>query len=547
MNPTAGLAAGWLMALCAPLIFYENLLLRESTIAFMTILIAWAWSRAPFHTSSDSWLRWSLLFGVLCGFAWMLKTTFVPMIGILFCTVVYKAWKKLDAPASRIKVGAALVLGVALAISPFVYRNVAVGVKPTHFTSVGALNAISALCANSPLGGMDFNENPLGLELLEKSEGRFGLALVEALKTHSGPGSVIVQVGRKLNIAVNTHEIPDNATIDYFRLFSSLLTWLPVSMVLLVPLGVLGIWASVVKSLKKPKGESFASPPLLQSIWPLWIFIALNLLPVLVFNPLGRYRIAFVALLLVFAALGVAQLAEWIGAEKKPSLSIRVCAAAGLLALGIWAALPIPFVPIRGADYELGWKLYYKKALIQMAENRNTAGMAYLAEELFASRPAWLEERAREKACKDAAESNVAFFFWRMRQVMLSFKRSGLALSNLGPDWLDTLPAAMDKSDAASVEEVLAKANLESVSPETLSAALGHFNRAVQLDAERTSARLGRAQVSYMLAVLEKTAGRAERAEVLRQSVLADLEILLKKPSAEKLEAQKLMEQVRRL
>ncbi len=137
-----GALSALLAALCAPLVFHELVLLRTTTIVFLSLLVAWLALRA---CDRPAWKR-AALFGAAIGLALLTNSTFAPLVLGLLVAVGW-SWRRAGASAAAFRAPvAALVVSIVVVLAPAWLRNRAVGAPTFSTSSVGAL---AFICANA--------------------------------------------------------------------------------------------------------------------------------------------------------------------------------------------------------------------------------------------------------------------------------------------------------------------------------------------------------------------------------------------------------------
>jgi tetratricopeptide (TPR) repeat protein len=348
--------AAALAVLCAPLMMYELLLLRETTIVFVGLAIIWLADRAL--VSRRGW--WFALLGAACGAAFLLKSSLLLLAGgvSLGVLVVYRhRWREVWKPAVA---GAA---GFAIVVAPLVLRNRSLGLPPLALASGGGLDFIlSNDVTTDPALGFGFDVRRIA-DLMSDSGGALVPAIRETLKTHSLASYARLLWG-KWQAAWYWFEIPNNANFYYWRLRAPVLAWLPVTFWLCAPLGLVGLVLGA-RSLSR--------------LWLLYLLVACSLAPLLVFYVLSRFRLPLLAALIPFAALTLVTLARWIGQRRyRPAL-----AAAGAVAIAaVWTGRPLHGQPlIRPSDWLTPYVVRYEPQAKAALDAHDPAGAAaaYLA------------------------------------------------------------------------------------------------------------------------------------------------------------------------
>jgi Dolichyl-phosphate-mannose-protein mannosyltransferase len=377
---TAACAAA-LAVLCAPLMYYELILLRESTIAFAGLAITWLVQRA---LDERRW-QWFLGLGLTLGLSMMLKSTFA-LIALGVAAAVLVLYRRDRRTLRLTAVGVAA--GILIAMAPLVVRNVSLGVRPFALASSGPLTFALSNDVDYPV------EAGFYVDILELSrvmgaaDGRAIPALVETLRSHTAT-SFLSLVWRKFAYVWHWYEIPNNDNFSYMRLRAPVLAWLPVTAWLIVPLGLMGL---VIPG--RPRS----------TLWPLYLLVAVSLAPMVIFYVLGRFRVPLLAALIPFAATALVQLVAWIRAGHV----FRVLATAGALAALIagWTGRPLSAneAPIRPTDWLLPYIIQYQADVERAAGDPAKVAAAYLAFFEYEPDAAQIREMGTPELARSLAE-----------------------------------------------------------------------------------------------------------------------------------------------
>lgn len=315
-------AAGFLVALHGPLIYFEGELLLVVLEAPFYLLTAWALFRAA---AGPRWRRWALA-GVLLGLGALVRPTLLavaPVAGF-YALLRFRGrwWRPM----------AALAGAVLLVVAPALIRNYAVGRDVVPIASQGGLNfylgnnpAADGMAAVAPefrrtwTGGVDdarrLAELDRGRPLRPSEVSRYWLGRsLGWIRSH--PGAAALLDLKKLRVFWNAFEVPNNQ--DYY--FFSRLTRIFRSG-LLSTFGVLGPLA-LAGLLFGRRRLDFG-----------WIAVpAVLMLVIVAFFVCGRFRAPLVPLFAVWAGAGVAAVVDGIRARRWGRLAayaLVLAAAAG--------------------------------------------------------------------------------------------------------------------------------------------------------------------------------------------------------------------------
>jgi hypothetical protein len=341
-----------LIACYAPVYYLELTLVRTTLLTFLTVVCLTLAERAFDKQTVRAWLAAGVAFGI----AMLGQTTLAAFAMACFAAIVWRYRRELTAAARF--VGAA-VLGILIALSPVVMRNVAVGVSPFSLASNGPVTFIGAndVTATPELGSaFDFKRVA---EVMDASDAKFLPAAKITLASHGSVRNFGWLMARKFAKFWHWYEEPDNQNLYYFKLYSNLLRWSPTAY-LLSPLILVGLMLAA---------RGFDERMLLYAV------VANAMAIALVPSPVGRYRAGFLAAMIPFAAFALVRVAGWWhGREWR-----KVAAMSGaLLVLFLWTSRPLPAGKrvIRPTDYFVAFTYYWvpeHTAAVQAGQFRRAA------------------------------------------------------------------------------------------------------------------------------------------------------------------------------
>ena len=361
-GPVVGMCAGVLAVLCAPLIYYDLVLLRETSIVFTGLGLVWLTDRALVRRR---W-QWFGLLGIAIGLACLLKSSFVLlgaglMAGIVAC--FHFRWRELRAPAG------ALVAGIALAVTPLAARNLALDVPPLALARLGGFTFMTSNDVNyDPARGWDVDPPRLA-RLMGESGGDLLPAVVATLRPHT-PATYLKLLWRKWDLTWHWVELPNNDNFYYVRLRAPFLAWLPVTFWVCSPLALVGLVLGV---------QQFSR------VWPLYLLAVGSLIPLLMFYVLGRFRVPLMAALIPFVALTLVDAVRGMS-DRRYVRAMVLTVIVGLLA--VWTGRPAQTPLIRAADWLVPFVVRYQPQFdaAVAAHNPAAAAASYLA--FFREEPA---------------------------------------------------------------------------------------------------------------------------------------------------------------
>lgn len=382
-----GAVAGLLALLCSPLLMYEMVLLRETLVVTSGLATALMLREAMLRDRA----RWWIANGAMLGLAITLKATLALRAGLALAIVAgsrIRARERL--PGFKGSSVGLMVVGTLLTLSPMMARNLAVGRPALEGSSVGAITYICANTADSP-ADRGFFVPPVAEQIMDRSDGRLGRAVVECLRTFPSPSAWLYQQWRKLATAWHWYEIPDNANIYYYRLHAGIL-YLPVTFRLVGPLALLGL-ALGLGTLRRN--------------WPLYLLVGTTLAELLVFYTASRFRLPLLAGLIPFAALAVVQVAQWFAVRRWSPLGF---ASAALLAAAAWINQPLGAGRqlVRAADFGAPMTYYYLPEFQRAKAAGHNLRAAEVLEASLRIRPAFVDAMSQQNPPRTADELNFA-------------------------------------------------------------------------------------------------------------------------------------------
>jgi hypothetical protein len=285
-GPIAGATAGFLAVFYAPLLFHEGLLLRETLVVWFNLVLLSLGGLCVGRGTRRNWF----VFGCVLGLALLAKLTFA-LVGLLAIFGIARP-RRLP-PRERITRIGLFAGGVALLLIPAVVRNLAVGCPPFALAANGPITFVHGnLHGSMPELGVYLDPKQTAV-ILHETHGRLLGTVLETVKTHPSVFDYLGLLVQKLGVTFGSHELPDNASLNYLTHYS---TGLRIAFLGFAPLAGLALTGIGVSCLK------------LRRSWLLILFVLANLLPILGFYSTSRYRLPFASLLFPFAGLTVSRL-----------------------------------------------------------------------------------------------------------------------------------------------------------------------------------------------------------------------------------------------
>lgn len=325
---TAGVVAAAAAVLCAPLLFYELVLLKATSLAFVGILLVWLTGRALERGRSGAWFLLGLCFGV----AFLLKSTFAVLF--LFWTGSLIALHR-GRPRRAVWVACLLFAGFALCLIPLAARNVAVGVPVLAATSGGAINFLSSNAADTVGRTTMSTGSKYAPDILGRTGGAMLPSIIATLETHDSALVYLQHLGSRFMGLWHWYEIPNNTNFYFYRGDSWVLSQLPMTFWAIWPLAAIGMILALGR---------------LRDCWPLVVLILSQVAVLTLFGVSSRLRVPLLVALIPFFGFAVARLLEWIRArELRPAaLTLGV---AGALYLASGSSPPEAGATLRVIDH----------------------------------------------------------------------------------------------------------------------------------------------------------------------------------------------------
>ena len=334
-GPWAGCAAGALTALCAPLVFYEQVMLRASLIVFAGLGLVWLVTRAQRRDRLKDWIG----AGLGLGLALLLKMTFAVFgLGVLIGLALIHR-KDLRGLAKR---SAAMAAGVLLLLLPLLARNLAVDAPAMSSSSVGAMTFIASNAGDArPQHGFEFSRHMA--PIMGETDGKLLPSVVRTLQTHASFGSFVGQQFAKVWAVWHWYELPNNTNLYFYQLHAPLLACLPIGFLFVGPFGLIGL------------GLAWRQR---RALWPLYLLVGASLLAPLVFVPLSRHRLGLLVALLPFAGLCLHSITCWLQ-QLRFKQALATLLGAIVLMAPMWRAIPEGRGRIRPSDHIAAHEAYY--------------------------------------------------------------------------------------------------------------------------------------------------------------------------------------------
>ncbi len=299
--------------------------------------------------------------GAGLGLALLAKET---VLLLLLVVGLWLLWEERLAARRVIRAGASLLAGLLLCLSPLLVRNALVGAPLFALSNRAALAVIEGNAREaSPVG---FNLSlTIERDILERSDGRFFIAVRETLKTYQGDYAAFLRKQLlKLRGLIDPYEVPNNTNFYYGLEISPGLRF-TLGYGVIFPLGVGGFLLSL------PTWRQ-------QRLMYLYLLALLggSLFGVI----LARYRLILVPVLMLYAATFLVGMVD--GLRERHIA--RVVRGLGLILLVAmvqhrWLPLTKPEEYLRPHEYSISAQIYasedrFDRAVAELEQLREKAG-----------------------------------------------------------------------------------------------------------------------------------------------------------------------------
>lgn len=323
------LATGLMAAFCAPLLFYEQMLLTEGILVAVHAAILWTIVRGQ-EAPRWRWL-WAFGAGVLSGLACWGRGNFLLVIGLIAMTwlIVPRLLanrprpagegtipsKSGPVPASSRKrvqafgIGCAILylVGAALPLAATLWRNHRVSGRWVLVTANGPINLYIGNASDS-VGIVRYSESFKKLEAQYGSEAAVPWARELRRDVAAHPGAFARLLLKKTWMFWNSYDVPDNVNYYLGKRHSALVRFSPVTWLFLAPLSLLGVWET-------------------RRLWRRQVFLYVYALgfscSIIVVFISGRFRLPVMLPMLIWAGVAVVSLADEAWRRNWSRLGIR--------------------------------------------------------------------------------------------------------------------------------------------------------------------------------------------------------------------------------
>jgi hypothetical protein len=321
--------------------------------------------------------------------------------------LAWQAWRyRMPAASALLWVA----LGTAVAVSPAVLRNLAVGAPPLSLVGNGAEvfalgNDVSADPDRGPVLDVPRMEH-----ILDVTGAKMLPVAIMSLSSHRTVWSYAGLLSKKFAKFWHWYEEPDNQNFYYFQLHSRVLRWAPVTNYLLAPFMLIGLLMGL-RDLRRSA--------------PLYILIASGMLLMLVVPAVARYRVQYLAAMIPLAAAAMARTFEWIELRRYALLASLTAA---LIVVFLWTSRPLPASrpAIRATDYIAPYFYYWAPLHNSAADMGDARRAAQIYGDSLDSEPQSVRGLGPQKPCRTDDESVLARWYAQVHAALAQdFLNSG--------------------------------------------------------------------------------------------------------------------------
>jgi 4-amino-4-deoxy-L-arabinose transferase-like glycosyltransferase len=382
-----------------PFIFYSIVPLKESLALLLFALMCYLLIKvisqsdsAPGGKNKDAFIRIGFL-GIVAGLLLNVRPNAVVLVPVTILLVLWYgfrdklSWKYLSIFA------AVYLVGLSIAVSPFVIRNYAVAGKFSLTTTQSGFNLYLGNNVNNPdpyyrpvpfASSSPFEQ---GIQFTIEASKRVGKKLTsqeasdywtkETIKQAvSNPAVFAGKVGQKILVLVNSFEACDHYDIEFLSDFAKFFKIPFPGFWIIFPLSMLGM----LTGWRNRKTKALIT---------ILLFYSATLI---IFFTNGRYRLPMMAVLIPFAASGIMQL-YYDYSQKLYNLLTKHTAFCGIF-------LIVAFLPVRATDDTTAY--YNTHAIILSSKGYNNEAILY-----------WKKSSEMNKPFSDFANLSLAGRYYR--------------------------------------------------------------------------------------------------------------------------------------
>jgi 4-amino-4-deoxy-L-arabinose transferase-like glycosyltransferase len=391
---SAGTLGALFAVLYAPLMMYEMVLLRETTIVFATLALTYLVMITLDRTSPWRWAAAGLAVGV----SLTLKSQFWLVLAGFVAIAAFSMRRR---PVVAIHRVGMLLLGSAVGFAPVVIRNLVVGV-PAFMTASGG--APTFALGNAVGAGANEVDKQHVAQIMGQSQGRLLQTIVATLRTHPSVAGVLRLMGEKLLAIWHWYEWPTNENFYFYRIHAGILRWLPLTYGCLAPVGVVGLLMAF-RRLDK-------------ALAVVCVVVLANIAVMLMSTVYGRFRLPVAALLLPFTGFVAIRLIGWLEAGQW-ARALGVTAAVGVLAVWVGRPADASVALIRCADCTVPYQVYYNPRIEAACNAQSWPAVTSILLDSLRYEPDNVRRLSPANKARSADEECLAELYIRKRQILI--------------------------------------------------------------------------------------------------------------------------------
>jgi hypothetical protein len=288
-------------------------------------------------------------------------------------------------------------------------RNLAIGFAPLAGAGNGGPSIV--LSGAEDATSMSWGLDHVG-EIMDRTGGGLGSTMLATLQTHDSAGSVLNLMWGKFRALWHWYEFPNNENFYYGQLVAPVLEWMPVTWVVIAPLGVIGLVLGATRW---------------RVAGPLFVLVICNIALLVMFFVLSRLRLPLAGALTPFAAMTVAKVAQWCLAQRWREACLVVLTT-GALAIWMNPALPRGLPKIRVGDFVTGFAVHWLPQLQRAERAKDVPAIETIFAEALAIQDSLVGDLGTKRPAASEAEADIALSFEEL------YTQHARALRALGRD-----------------------------------------------------------------------------------------------------------------
>jgi 4-amino-4-deoxy-L-arabinose transferase-like glycosyltransferase len=364
---TVALITGILYLFCGIVLFQEALILRTSWIIFFVLATIYGFEKALDKRTTSSFF-WS---GLCIGLAFLMQATFI--LYLLGALIIYWRQERKN-PIIFARNGSMVLAGFFLVYALVMLRNATVGAPVFSVSSVGAVTFVAANVHDTKTVETWMPDASKCAEIMGKTKGAFGAATLLTMGTHPTVGSYLQLVGSKFQQTVNGVEWPNNESYYFYKQLVPALNFAFLNFFWFNWLGVAGMLFSVYYRKK---------------LGTMYVAIAVQLVVLLGFYVLGRFRCPLAVLLLPFSAFALVECCRF-SQKKLLESAIKLAVALICFLLLSYAFYRPGYKGLDRTDYTAFYELNYYERVKNNAESGQYVQAIAVHTQFLNCQPDWV-------------------------------------------------------------------------------------------------------------------------------------------------------------